>query len=294
MVLGIGDDCAVLDPPAAKQLVTTMDTLVAGRHFTPDVDPEALGHKSLAVNLSDLAAMGAQPAWAMLALTVPEVDEQWLAAFASGFASLAAEHDVQLVGGDTTRGPLSISIQVQGFVDPGMALRRDGAHPGDLVYVTGELGLAALELSLRQKGQLDWCADALDRPCPRVREGMLLAGIASSAIDISDGLLADLGHICASSGTGANIQCAKLPLHQMVEQHIRATGDWSLPLSGGDDYQLCFTVPPRRQQQLDQIQAAQGVSFSKIGQVESVPGIRVILPGGESIAPAVSGFDHFR
>lgn len=294
MVLGIGDDCALLDPPAGKQLVVTLDTLVAGRHFTADVDPESLGHKSLAVNLSDLAAMGAEPAWATLALTLPDVDEQWLAAFASGFAGLAAEHDVQLVGGDTTRGPLSISIQLLGFVDPGMALRRDGARPGDLVYVTGELGLAALELSLRQKGQLDWLADALDRPCPRIEEGLALAGIASSAIDISDGLLADLGHICEASGSGASIQCARLPLEQRVKRHIQATGDWSMPLSGGDDYQLCFTVPPGRRQQLEQLQAEQGFRFAMIGEIESTPDIQVFLPDGKTTKPDVSGFDHFK
>ena len=294
VVLGIGDDCALLDPPAGKQLAVTMDTLVAGRHFVPHVEPESLGHKALAVNLSDLAAMGAEPAWATLALSLPEVDEQWLASFARGFSRLAAEYAVQLVGGDTTRGPLSISIQVQGFVDPGMALRRDGAHPGDSIYVTGDLGLAALELFLLQQGRLDWPADALDKPWPRVREGMSLAGIASAAIDISDGLLADLGHICQASGTGARIQCAKLPLDQRVKQHIQSTGDWSLPLSGGDDYQLCFTVSPHRRQQLEQLMREQGFSFTLIGEIEAGRDVQVIMPDGKLAKPVVSGFDHFR
>jgi thiamine-monophosphate kinase len=294
VVLGIGDDCALLDPPVGKQLAVTMDTLVAGRHFVPDVDPESLGHKALAVNLSDLAAMGAEPAWATLALSLPDVDEQWLASFARGFSHLAAEYAVQLVGGDTTSGPLSISIQVLGFVDPDMALRRDGAHPGDSIYVTGELGLAALELCLLQQDLLDWCADALDKPWPRVKEGMALAGIASAAIDISDGLLADLGHICQASGTGARIQCAMLPLDQRVKQHIQSTGDWSLPLSGGDDYQLCFTVAPHRQQQLEQLMQEQGFCFSLIGQIEPGQDVQVIMPDGRRIKPAVSGFDHFK
>lgn len=294
VVLGIGDDCAVLNPPAGKQLVATIDTLVAGHHFVADVDPESLGHKSLAVNLSDLAAMGAEPAWAMLALSLPEVNEQWLTSFARGFANLAAEYAVQLVGGDTTRGPLSISIQMQGFVDPDMALRRNGAHPGDLIYVTGELGLAALELFLLQQGQLDWPRGALDKPWPRVKEGMALAGIASAAIDISDGLLADLGHICEASGTGACIHCTGLPLDQKLKRHIQSTGDWSLPLSGGDDYQLCFTVPPRRQPQLEHVMDAQGFSFSMIGQMESGRDIRVIMPDGKPLAPVLDGFDHFR
>jgi len=292
--LGIGDDCALLDPPAGKQLAVTMDTLVAGRHFVPHVEPESLGHKALAVNLSDLAAMGAEPAWATLALSLPEVDEQWLESFARGFSRLAAEYAVQLVGGDTTRGPLSISIQVQGFVDPGMALRRDGAHPGDSIYVTGDLGLAALELFLLQQGRLDWPADALDKPWPRVREGMSLAGIASAAIDVSDGLLADLGHICQASGTGARIQCTKLPLDQRLKQHIQSTGDWSLPLSGGDDYQLCFTVSPHRQQQLEQLMREQGFSFTLIGEMEAGRGVRVIMPDGKQAKPVAGGFDHFR
>lgn len=294
VVLGIGDDCALLEPPAGKLLAVTMDTLVAGRHFVPHVEPESLGHKALAVNLSDLAAMGAEPAWAALALSLPEVDEQWLESFARGFACLAAEYAVQLVGGDTTRGPLSISIQVQGFVDPGMALRRDGAHPGDSIYVTGDLGLAALELFLLQQGRLDWPADALDKPWPRVREGMSLAGIASAAIDISDGLLADLGHICQASGTGARIQCAKLPLDQRVKQHIQSTGDWSLPLSGGDDYQLCFTVSPHRRQQLEQLMREQGFGFTLIGEIEAGQDVRVIMPDGKQAKPVTGGFDHFR
>lgn len=293
VLLGIGDDCALLSPPAGKQLAVTMDTLVAGRHFFPDVDPESLGHKALAVNLSDLAAMGAEPAWATLALTLPDVDEPWLSAFATGFSRLAAEYHVQLVGGDTTRGPLSISIQMQGFVDADRVLRRSGAQPGELIYVTGQLGLAALELSMRQQGQLNWPATALDKPRPRIEEGMVLAGIASAAIDISDGLLADLGHICEASGTGALIQCNALPLDPRVDQHIQSTQDWSLPLSGGDDYELCFTVPENCQQQLQQLAHRHGYGFSLIGQIEAGREVRVLMPDGERMEPAVGGFDHF-
>lgn len=293
VLLGIGDDCALLKPPAGKLLAVSMDTLVEGRHFLAEVNPESLGHKALAVNLSDLAAMGAQPAWVTLALTLPRVNEQWLSGFARGFSRLAAEYQVQLVGGDTTRGPLSISIQVQGFVDPTTALRRDGASAGDLIYVTGQLGQAALELFLQQRGQLDWTTHSLDRPIPRVREGMALAGIASAAIDISDGLLADLGHICEASGTGARVECAKLPLEQRLKQHIQHTHDWSLPLSGGDDYELCFTIPAHRQQQLELLESEPGFSFSRIGEIESGDAVRVIMPNGELLHPPESGFDHF-
>jgi len=293
VVLGIGDDCALLTPPAGKQLAVTMDTLVAGRHFLPDVDPESLGYKSLAVNLSDLAAMGAEPAWATLALTLPDVDEQWLASFTKGFSLLATKYGVQLVGGDTTRGPLSISIQVQGFVEADMALRRDGAHPGDLIYVTGQLGLAALELSLLQQQQLDWPSEALDKPRPRVKEGMALVGIASAAIDISDGLLADLGHICEASGTGARIQCISLPVDPRVRQHVQTVQDWSLPLSGGDDYELCFAIPSSCRQQLEQLAGQQGFGFSLIGQIEEGRQVQVLMPDGEVVSPGVGGFDHF-
>ncbi len=293
VVLGIGDDCALLDPPVGKQLAVTMDTLVAGRHFRPEVDPQSLGHKSMAVNLSDLAAVGAEPAWATLALTLPYVDEQWLISFTRGFAYLAADYDVQLVGGDTTRGPLSISIQLQGFVEPDMALRRDGANPGDLIYVTGQLGKAALELSMLQQGRLDWPADALDKPWPRVKEGMALVGIASAAIDISDGLLADLEHICHASDTAASIHCSRLPLDFRVKQHVQSINDWSLPLSGGDDYELCFTIPPDCRQQLELLASERGFCFSPIGQIESGSDVQVFMPDGRLMRPVVSGFDHF-
>ena len=174
-----------------------------------------------------------------------------------------------------------------------MALRRDGAAPGDSIYVTGELGLAALELLLRQQGRLNWPAEALDKPWPRVREGIALSGIASAAIDISDGLVADLGHICAASDTAALIQCASLPLVQRVKQHIQSTGDWSLPLSGGDDYQLCFTVPPQHQHRLEQLLREPAFNFSLIGRIERGGGVRVVMPDGRLVKPAVGGFDHF-
>ncbi len=235
--VGVGDDCAVLHLPAGKELVVSMDTLVEGVHFFKNADPESLGHKSLAVNLSDLAAMGAEPAWATLALTLPSVDEGWLEAFCRGFSSLAATHNVQLIGGDTTQGPLNITIQAHGFVDPGAALRRDGAQLGDLIYVTGTLGDAGLALQATERTRLPLSIQSrLDRPTPRLTEGQALVGLASAAIDISDGLISDLGHICDASGVGATLYVKDLPCSQAVRDYIKVSDDWALPLSTGDDY----------------------------------------------------------
>ena len=206
--LGIGDDCALLKVPPDRWLAVSSDTLVAGRHFLPGVDPETLGHKALAVNLSDLAAMGAEPAWASLCLTLPEVDEAWVVAFMRGFSVLAARHGVQLVGGDTTRGPLSISVTIHGLADPAHSLRRDAARPGDLVYVSGTLGDAGLALLTQQglytrSGSLRFLRQRLDRPEPRVELGLAAAPLAHAAIDLSDGLGGDLAHVCMASGAGA-------------------------------------------------------------------------------------------
>ncbi|MGB5467180.1 MAG: thiamine-phosphate kinase, partial [Sedimenticolaceae bacterium] len=224
VLLGIGDDCALLRPPPGLALAVSVDTLVAGRHFLVDADPLHLGHKALAVNLSDLAAMGAQPAWATLALTLPQVDRNWLRAFMDGFAALAATHDVQLVGGDTTRGPLSITVQVHGFVDSLLALRRSGARAGDRIMVSGTVGDAGLALQLMQQNPGGGSVDSrlsrrLDRPTPRVALGRLLVGQASAAIDVSDGLIADLGHICDASGVGARVELARLPLSPAFRAH---------------------------------------------------------------------------
>ena len=248
--LGVGDDCALLAVPAGQRLAVSIDTLVCGTHFLPDCDPEALGYKSLAVGLSDLAAMGAEPAWATLALTLPPelVAEHpdWIAAFARGLGALAQHHGVRLVGGDTTRGPLSVTLQVHGLVPEGAAIRRAGARPGDLIYVSGTLGDAGLALRQILAGAPvePGLRERLDRPTPRVALGMALRGIATAMIDVSDGLAADLGHILDASGVGAELRLQSLPLSPSVAAVVAADGDWSLPLASGDDYELCFCIPP--------------------------------------------------
>ena len=294
VTLGVGDDCAVLNLPAGKELVVSIDTLVEGVHFFKDADPELLGHKSLAVNLSDLAAMGAEPAWATLALTLPTVDEDWLEAFCRGFSRLAAMHNVQLVGGDTTRGPLNISIQAHGFVTAGAALRRDGAQVGDLIYVTGVLGDAGL--ALQGAGSVNTPALAqsrLDAPTPRLIEGQALVGLASAAIDISDGLVADLGHICDASGVGATVYVEDLPCSQAVHNHINLAGDWSLPLSAGDDYELCITIPPEKQAEAERVAMDFECGLTQKGQIETLSGIRCLAANGQACQQHSSGYEHF-
>jgi len=291
--LGVGDDCALLNVPAGKELVVSIDTLVEGVHFIKGADPEALGHKSLAVNLSDLAAMGAEPAWVTLALTLPSVDENWLAAFCRGFARLAAEHNVQLVGGDTTRGPLNISIQAHGFVDAGSALRRDAAQPGDLIYVTGTLGDAGLALQAPQNNLPLSIQLRLDRPTPRLAEGQALIGLANAAIDISDGLISDLGHICDASGVGAVLQVKDLPCSQAVCDHIQMSNDWSLPLSAGDDYELCVTVAAEKQAEVERLAMDFECGLTKVGYIEAQPGIRCLRADGQDFQQVSAGYEHF-
>lgn len=296
--LGVGDDCALLAPPPDQLLAVSIDTLVEGRHFSPGVAPQALGHKCLAVNLSDLAAMGAEPAWATLALTLPAADEDWLRGFADGFAALAVRHGVQLVGGDTTRGPLSITVQVHGFVPDEAALRRAGARPGDLVYVSGTLGDAGLALLARQglyvqAGALAYLNDRLDRPTPRLDTGRALRGLASAAIDISDGLGADLGHICAASGVGATLYLERLPLSPALRSYVEETGDWQLPLAAGDDYELCCTVPAARQGEIEALSARLEAPLTWIGTIERGRGVQIVPPDGAAPLDVPAGYDHF-
>jgi len=298
VLLGIGDDCALLQPPAGSGLAVSMDTLVEGRHFLPGTDPESLGHKALAVNLSDLAAMGAEPAWATLALTLPHADTAWLGAFVGGFATLAAEHGVQLVGGDTTRGPLTITVQVHGFVDPDAALKRDGGKAGDRLFLSGCIGDAGLALR-RVQGAASPDADAaylrerLDRPSPRVALGRLLAGRASAAIDVSDGLVADLGHICTASGTGARVDLDRLPLSPAVAAGCER-GDWQPALAGGDDYELLFSVAPGQVESLLAHCHAAGEQIKEIGCLVADSGIVLVYPDGRTSEEIPHGFDHFR
>jgi thiamine-monophosphate kinase len=293
---GIGDDAALLQPPAGQQLAVTSDLLVSGVHFLPDADPFSLGHKALAVNLSDLAAMGAEPAWFMLNLALPKADARWLEPFCRGMFELAREYNVQLVGGDTSRGPLTIAIEAHGFVPPGMAMKRSGAKAGDRIYVTGTLGDAALALRHRLGGirlpepDLTAVADRMDRPTPRVREGMILRGLAHSAIDISDGLLADLGHILEMSRVGARINLDKIPVSPVCRAHIPETG-WDMVLASGDDYELCFTVPEANVAVLEKLQSACG--FHPIGVIEAELGLRIVDADGKPYQPHETGHDHF-
>ncbi|HSX59735.1 MAG TPA: thiamine-phosphate kinase [Tahibacter sp.] len=302
VALGIGDDAALLQPRDGEELAVSMDTLVAGVHFPPGTAPFDIGWKALAVNLSDLAAMGAEPAWAMLALTLPSIDADWLAGFCDGFGALAREHRVALVGGDTTRGPLAITVTVHGFVPRGAALRRDGARAGDRIFVSGHPGDAAAGLACVLGATLprapsgddrEYLLQRLNRPVPRVSLGLALRGIAGAAIDVSDGLSQDLGHIGARSGLGAILRADRLPVSAPlarvgdVEQLLR----WQL--AGGDDYELCCAVPPERIAQARAAADRCGIAFTEIGTFDHGSGVRVVAADGSEIAAPRGGWEHF-
>jgi len=293
VVLGVGDDAALLKVPRDRQLVLAVDTLVAGRHFAADAAAFDIGWKALAVNLSDFAAMGATPAWATLSLTLPAVDKHWLQAFADGFYSLAEQYQVALVGGDTTRGPLSVGVQLQGYIEPGKVLRRDAAKPGQALFVSGTLGDAACALHQLQSGAVDaFVYERLNRPEPRVALGQLLGGVAAAAIDVSDGLLADLGHILEASRCGATLYPERLPVSAAL-QNLPAGELLEYQCNGGDDYELCFSVAPERRAQLDALLQQQALSVAEIGVIDAQPGLRCKFPDGRIITPAIHGFDHF-
>lgn len=278
-VLGIGDDAALLAVPPGRELVVAADTLVAGVHFPLDTAPEDIGFKALAVNLSDLAAMGADPAWFTLCLTCPHAEESWWSGFARGLREAAELGDIALVGGDTTRGPLSISIQVMGLVPAGQAIRRDGARVGEDLWVTGRLGEAGLDLQRWPRPPFT----RLTRPLPRLREGLALRGIASAMIDISDGLASDLRHLANASGVGFRVEIAALPLPR---ESLPPEEAWRLALTAGDDYELAF-ITPREQRQT--VQALGEVT--RIGEV-TTSGIRFIRPDGATWHPG-TGWSHF-
>jgi len=300
-LLGAGDDGAIVRPSPGMELVISTDMLVAGKHFLADADPEALGWKSLAVNISDLAAMGAQPRWALLAASLPEADEAWIAAYARGFFDCASAFGVDLVGGDTTRGPMNFCVSIFGEVCPGRALLRSGATAGDEIWVSGAPGRAGLALAHLQ-GQcvlgepaLGECLEALHRPQPRLALGLALAGLASAAIDVSDGLLADLGHVLDRSGVAATIYADRLP-----EAAARACpGDPVLArqclLAGGDDYELVFTAPPSRHHAIMDLAATLGLALTCIGSISDKRSGEVTLMDAEHKSLPVSrrGFDHF-
>ncbi len=300
VTLGVGDDCALLRVPAGMELAVSIDALVEGVHFPVDTAPADIGHKALAVGLSDLAAMGAEPAWATLALSLPRAEEAWLQAFSSGLFALAERFGVQLVGGDTVRGPLVISLQLHGFVPQGQALRRSGARPGDLIYVTGTPGDAGvgLELALGKRSlpaePAAYLRGRLDRPSPRIAAGLALRELASAAIDLSDGLAADLGHILERSGVGARIELARLPFSAELQQAVPVTEErYRYALAAGDDYELCFTVPPPAQAAVDRVCADLNCGCRRIGVIEEPAGLRLSLPDGSLLQPRQLGFDHF-
>jgi thiamine-monophosphate kinase len=298
-VLGVGDDAALIRVAPGMELAVSVDMLVAGTHFFPDAEPRSLGHKALAVNLSDMAAMGATPRWATLALALPGADETWLQRFAEGFFQMAREYDVDLVGGDTTRGPLAFSVQIMGEVPAGRALRRDGARVGDEVWVSGRLGDAALALAHLQ-GRVALspedaaaCLPALHTPQPRVALGLALLGVAHSAIDISDGLLADLGHILESSRLGARIEFDALPVSEAMGRHLHEAAARDCLLAGGDDYELCFTAPRDRHEQVRDISRRLGLPLTQVGGIVAGRGLTVLDREGKAMAVATRGFDHF-
>ena len=295
VALAIGDDCALLEVPEGMQLAVSTDTLVAGVHFPPETAAADIGYKALAVNLSDLAAMGAEPAWFSLALTVPEMDWDWLRGFADGLLELAKEHDIALVGGDTTRGPLSITVTVHGLVPAGQALRRSGARAGNDIWVTGSLGDAAA--ALRQLGgpmQSMKLRHRLNRPTPRVQAGVALRGLAHAAIDVSDGLAQDLGHILAASGVGAELDLGRLPVSSsLLDFFPDDDARWRLQLAGGDDYELCFTAPASEAFAIELAMAQLGVSASVIGHITAEPGLRCLTPAGDLLALENTGYRHF-
>lgn len=296
VTLGIGDDAALLKLPEGCELAVTTDTLVAGVHFPAGLDPQALGHRALAVNLSDLAAMGAEPAWLLLSLTLPEANQEWLAGFSAGFFALAKRYSASLVGGNLARGPLNISITAQGFVPAGRALLRRGARAGDAVCITGQLGDAAAGLQHIQTGSFDpddACVRAFCFPEPRIAAGIALRGIASAAIDVSDGLLADLAHLLEADNLGATLDLAALPL----SARLRATHDLAAArqraLIGGDDYELCFTLPEARLPELQARLAACQCAVTRIGSVDAAAGLRLRDENGVVQSIAAAGYRHF-
>jgi thiamine-monophosphate kinase len=295
VVLGIGDDAALLRVPAGMLLVVATDTLNAGVHFPADTAPADIGWKALAVNLSDLAAMGAQPAWCTLSLSLPESDPDWLDGFLDGFLALATEHGVALAGGDTTRGPLSACVTAHGFVAAGKALRRDAARAGDDVWVTGTLGDAAGALAQwRAGGAIDPALRArLDRPLPRVAAGLALAGLAHAAIDVSDGLLADLGHACTASGVGAEIELDALPASPALLAAFDATARNGLQAGGGDDYELCITAAPGQREAIASAIRDCGTQLTRIGRIVAATGVRALRADGNEWIPERTGYVHF-
>ncbi|MBV8876937.1 MAG: thiamine-phosphate kinase [Gammaproteobacteria bacterium] len=298
VVLGIGDDAALMRVPGGCELVAATDTLVAGVHFPPDSPAESVGHRALAVNLSDLAAMGARPAWALLALTLPQVDETWLEGFATGLGELARTHAVALIGGDTTRGPLCISVQLLGFVPAGAALTRSGARAGDVLFVSGTCGDAAAGLALEQRRlqappeARSWLRERFLFPTPRVALGEELRRFASACIDVSDGLLGDAGKLASASHVGAELAWNELPVSDPLTALLGERRARELALTGGDDYELCFAVPPANIARLLMQLPPQEWRYTRIGALRAAPGA-VVVRDGTVMEFSHSGYQHF-
>lgn len=300
VLLGIGDDAALLELPLGADLAVSVDTIVAGRHFPEGADARSIGHRALAINLSDMAAMGATPAWATLALTVPGARSDWLEKFAAGFWDLADAHSVALVGGDTTRGPLTVSVQILGFVPHGCALRRGGGEAGDILAVSGTLGDAAAGLAFLQgqpaakKHSPEAAAliQRFDYPTPRVQLGLAARGIATAAMDLSDGLVGDLPKLAGSSGVAAHVCIEALPLSSAMRNCVEAAQarDWAL--AGGDDYELLFAVPPNRFPELEAAADLLNLTLTPIGELHAGAGVTWSLHGRD-FTPRASGYDHF-
>lgn len=299
VAIGIGDDGAVLQVREGCDLVITTDSMVEGIHFFPDVDPRSLGHKLVAVNVSDLAAMGAEPCWLSLALTLPKVDEDWLTAFAEGLSETADYYNCQLIGGDTTRGPLSLTMIAKGLVPKGKAITRSGAQNGDYLYVTGTLGDAALGLQLVQnkvevsKKHRAHILQRFHYPTARVALGQALRNIASSAMDVSDGLAGDLLHILRRSKVGAVVDVSKLPMSQALKDSCNAEQALQYALSGGEDYELLFTVPENRRGSLEVLLSPYGVPVTCIGRITGAVGKLEFKQGDVPFVYQHQGFEHF-
>ena len=295
--LSVGDDAALIRVTAGMQLAISSDMLVTGTHFFQDAAPYDIGWKALAVNVSDMAAMGAQAKWATLAIALPEINEQWLAEFSCGFFACADKFEIDLIGGDTTRGPLNISVTIMGEVPAGKALKRSGAQAGDDIWVSGQLGSAALGLAhlqdkLTLTNELDICLKALHAPTPRSSLGLALRGIATSCIDVSDGLLADLGHILEASNCGAMLDLEKIPCINYFKLDLNNAKLQQLLLAGGDDYELCFTTPKSAHEDIDVLSKQLNLPITCIGSTRIDTGLQAIYKNTE-IKLLKKGFDHF-
>lgn len=295
VIVGIGDDAAILRCPSKQQLVSTMDTMVDDVHFNHLITPLAVGHKLATVNLSDIAAMGAVPAWASLSLSMPDFQASWLEDFSQGFMRTLCEHGVALIGGDSVRGPLSVTCQLTGFVPEGEALTRAGAQVGDIIVVSGTLGDAGRALQLQQQGQpvSDYWCDALQYPTARVALGQALRGMATAAIDISDGLLADCQHILTASGVGAVIDIEKVPLSESMCTEVDAATGRQLALTAGDDYELCFCIPEDKLPVLSECSTRFDVPLTPIGRITAEPSLRVVDAYGCAVTVEQQGYRHF-